>query len=108
MDISRLAYRGRVAYFVSFTNIQFLVGLEAPLATLFKAKLPILNLARSVWREVKKLARYTDTPLELPLWDNLMFPHFVTLEYGAGWKTAGVCTVQDIYIIMAHSKLLII
>lgn len=66
---------------------ELLVGLEAQAAKLQRVKIPILTLARSVWRKTKKVVGYTDTPWEIPIWNNPNLEQlkiFMTVTSGNG------------------------
>lgn len=74
-----------------------LVGLEIAELRRTGIKIPLLKLARSVWKEVKKLTGYRDIPPEISLWNNPMFEKLEIFDDSSYWKQNKTKTIGQMY-----------
>ena len=84
-----------LAHVLQIDNL--LIALEAPLNKLKYKQIPMLTLARTIWREAKLIEGNTQINMDLPLWQNPMFNQLKQLVEYQFWEQKGISVLADVY-----------
>lgn len=77
-----------LAYVLKIKHL--LVALKAPLTTLGERCILIVTLARTLWREARRITYFKGINVALPLWHNPLFPHLMHFLDYYFWEQKGV------------------